>query len=163
MKKIGIYYGSTTGTTQEIAERLATALEVAAEDVHDVSSAEADSAEGYDLVVLGSSTWGEGEMQDDWYDFIGQLKNHLQGKEVALFGLGDSGSYETTFCDAVGLLYDELQGSGCTFLGATSTDGYQYGSSKAERDGKFVGLLLDEINESDLTDERIANWVSALR
>jgi flavodoxin I len=31
------------------------------------------------------------------------------------------------------------------------------------REGKFVGLPIDEINESEKTDERIANWIETLR
>ena len=48
----------------------------------------------------------------------------LSGKKVALFGCGDSGSYPDTFCDAFGLIYDGLQQSGCTFVGAYAPEGY---------------------------------------
>lgn len=46
--------------------------------------------------ILGTSTWGAGEMQDDWYDGIKTLKGaDLSGKTVALFGCGDSGRTPT--------------------------------------------------------------------
>ena len=114
--------------------------------------------------MLGSSTWGAGDLQDDWYDFIGKLKNeNLSGKLVGLFGCGDSGSYPATFCDAMGHLYDDLSGTGCRFIGACDTAGYSFDSSEAVRDGKFVGLALDETNEDDRTAERIAAWVETLK
>lgn len=161
--KIGVYYGSSTGTTADVAQRIANELGVANGDVHDISSANAADVGQYDLVVLGTSTWGMGELQDDWVEFKDQLKPYLKGKKVALFGLGDSEGFGDTFCDGVGELYDEFENAGCTFIGETSVEGYSYDSSKAERDGRLVGLLLDEMNQDDLTDERIAAWVAQLK
>ena len=42
MKKIGIFYGSSTGTTQGIAETIASKLGVPASDVIDVIKSESD-------------------------------------------------------------------------------------------------------------------------
>lgn len=41
--------------------------------------------------------------------------------------------------------------------------GYSYDSSEACVDGQFVGLPLDESNESDQTDKRIDAWISGLK
>ena len=60
-------------------------------------------------------------------------------------------------------LYDDLSGTGCRFIGACDTAGYSFDSSEAVRDGKFVGLSLDETNEDDRTAERIAAWVETLK
>lgn len=163
MKKIGIFYGSSTGTTEGIAQRIAEKLGVDASDVHDVASASASDVAPYDLLILGSSTWGAGDLQDDWEGFLGNLKQeNLAGKEIALFGCGDSASFGDTFCDAIGTIYNELQGTGAKFIGAVPTDGYTFDSSTAVVDGKFVGLALDEMNEDDKTDERIDAWVKTL-
>ena len=105
--------------------------------------------ESYDILLLGTSTWGDGNWQDDWYDAIKMIRTaDLNGKIVALFGCGDSESYCDTFCDGMGVIYDQLKNSGCTFVGAVSADGYSYSSSIAIIDGKFVGLALDDVNES---------------
>ena len=115
--KIGIFYGSTTGVTEAVAERIAKKLGVASADVHNVGSATAADAVGYDALLLGSSTWGAGELQDDWYDFLDQLKSQdLTGKKVALFGCGDSSSFSDTFCSAMGEIHDGLAATGCTFV-----------------------------------------------
>lgn len=165
MKKTGVFYGSSTGTCEDIAGRIAVRLGVDSADVHNVADLTADMISGYDVLVLGSSTWGCGELQDDWYDALELLrKTGLQGKTVALFGCGDSESYGDTFCDALGALYEGLKDSGCTFAGGgVSVDGYTFESSTAVVDGCFVGLAIDDVNESDLTDGRIGAWAEAVK
>lgn len=163
MANIGIYYGSTTGNTQDLAERIAKALDVKAADLHDVSSAAADF-NPYNVVLFGSSTMGMGDLQDDWESFIDDVKDaDLSGKKVALFGCGDSASYSDTFGDALGKIYETIKGKGCQVIGQTSVEGYTYDSSEAIVDGRFVGLLIDEDNESNLTDQRVALWLEDLK
>ena len=160
----GIFYGSTTGTTEALARDIAARLGVGAKDVHDVGTASADQVRGYDCLLLGSSTWGDGELQDDWYDFLDALqKEDLSGKTVALFGCGDGQSYPDTFCDAIGTIYEALDATGCRFVGAYVPEGYASTGSKACRDGQFVGLAIDELNEGDRTEERLAQWVEAVK
>lgn len=161
MKKTGIFYGSTTGTTESVARLIADKLGIAPADVHEVTQLDTALAESYDALILGTSTWGDGELQDDWYDGLKVLQGaHLSGKTVALFGCGDSESYSDTFCDAMGLLYEGLKDSGCTFVGAVDDSGYTYSASVAAADGKFVGLALDAVNESDRTDDRVSAWAA---
>jgi flavodoxin I len=163
MSKIGIYYGSTTGNTQEVAEDIAKKLNVDKADLHDVSKANADYS-AYDVILFGSPTLGLGDLQDDWEDYIDKVKAaDLSGKKVALFGCGDSSSYSDTFGDAVGKIYDAVKGKGCELIGKVSTEGYTYDSSEAVVDGQFVGLLIDNDNESSLTDQRIAMWTEDLK
>ena len=47
-------------------------------------------------------------------------------------------------------------------IGKVSTDGYTFDSSASAEGGEFVGLAIDEMNESDKTDGRIAAWVKSL-
>lgn len=163
MKRIGIFYGSTTGTTEAIARTIANKLNVSNDHVHDAAKLTAELAGQYDVLILGSSTWGDGELQDDWYDAAKILKGmNLSGKHVALFGCGDSESYSSTFCDAIGILHEELQGTGCQFCGTVDASGYTFDSSRAASDGKFVGLAIDENNESNLTEGRIDAWTKTL-
>ena len=88
---------------------------------------------------------------------------NLAGKIVALFGCGDSESYPDTFCDGMGIIYENLKESGCHFVGAVPDAGYTYSSSVAVIDGKFVGLAVDEMNESDKTDKRVTEWTDMLK
>ena len=68
----GIFFGSTMGTTEAVAADIAKQLGVADADVHNVADTPAGEVQKYDLLVLGSSTWGAGELQDDWYGFLDQ-------------------------------------------------------------------------------------------
>lgn len=165
MKKIGIFYGSSTGTCEDLANRIASKLDVSVSDVYSADKLTADRVKTYEVLILGSSTWGDGDLQDDWYDAVKVLKAvDLSDKFVALFGCGDSESYCDTFCDAIGVLYEDLKNTGCTFIGNNvSTDSYSFSSSIAVVDGHFVGLALDDVNESDKTDERMDAWVADLK
>lgn len=164
MKKTGIFYGSTTGTTEEIARKIAKQLGVADSDVHDAAKLTEALVNDYEALLLGTSTWGDGDLQDDWYDAVKVLQGmDLSSKIIALFGCGDSDSYTDTFCDGMGILYNDLQATGAKFCGSVSTDGYTFDNSIAVADGKFVGLAIDEVNEDGNTDERIAHWVDTLK
>ena len=74
MKTIGIFYGSSTGTTEDIAKRIATKLGVDASNLYDVAKASPSDLGNYEALILGSSTWGAGDLQDDWYDFLAKVK-----------------------------------------------------------------------------------------
>ena len=163
MGKTAIIYGSTTGTTEDIAGRIASKLNIAQGDIYEISKVTADTVAGYDTLLLGSSTWGSGDLQDDWYDGIETLKGaDLAGKKIGLFGCGDSSSYSDTVCSALGTIYNDLKDSGATFVGSVDPSDYTFDGSDAVVDGQFVGLPIDEVNESDKTDERISNWVASL-
>ena len=85
MKKTGVFYGSSTGTCEELANQIAEKLGVSSTDVHSVDKMTADKIKEYEVLVLGTSTWGDGELQDDWYDGVKVLKSaDLSMKFVAL-------------------------------------------------------------------------------
>ena len=161
MKPTVVIYGSSTGTCQSIAESIANKLGVSAVDVASLDEATITSN---DNLILGTSTWGAGELQDDWYDGINQLKGvGLSGKTVALFGCGDAESYPDTFCGGMKELYDAAKEAGANVLEGVSTDGYIFDDSDAVVDGKFVGLALDDVNEDDKTEARVDAWLEAIK
>lgn len=163
MKTI-IVYGSSTGTTKDIADRIAEKFGVGADDVRDAADFNAEDLADYDLLIFGSSTWDEGELQDDWTDLLSEIaEQDLSGKKVALFGCGDCEGYGDTFCDALGIIKEGISGTGCTFVGAISKDGYEYEASRAEEGGQLIGCCIDEDNQDDMTDERIDRWVEAVK
>ncbi len=119
MAKAIIVYGSETGNTETVAEVIAAALEDANFKItlKEVTQASVDELSGYDLILLGSSTWGdeEKELQGDMVDFYDDLEGaNLSGKSAAAFGCGDS-DY-THFCGAVDLLEERLEQIGATLL-----------------------------------------------
>lgn len=161
MSKTIVVYGSSTGTCESIAQTLGEKLGA---DVIDVAKLTAADVQGADNLVLGTSTWGAGDMQDDWYDGVKMLKEAgLSGKKVAVFGCGDSSSYSDTFCGGMKELYDAAKEAGATMVGDdVSTDGYTYDDSDSVVDGHFIGLALDDVNEDDKTESRIEAWIPTL-
>ena len=83
---------------------------------------------------------------------------------MALFGCGDE-SMTDTFCSGVGELYARLQATGARFIAPFNTIGYSFEHSKAKPDDALeaVGLLLDEVNHPELTDERIKAWTELIK
>lgn len=164
MKETIIVYGSTSGNCESVANRIAEALRVNSSSVISASNLTSEIVNKADNLILGSSTWGSGDLQDEWYDGVDVIKStNLAGKTVAVFGCGDSCGFSTTFCEAMKTLYDAAEGAGANMIGSVSTDGYTFDDSAAVVDGKFVGLAIDEDNESDKTDERIDAWVESIK
>lgn len=161
MSKIGIFYGSTTGVTEDIANRISSHLD--GSEVYNISGNE-DKLSSFDVLILGASTWGFGDLQDDWQGVLDELANlDLNGKKVAYFGTGDQITFADTFIDGIGIINDEIEKTGALVIGQTDTDGYEFNESKAIVDDKFLGLAIDEVNQSELTDERVEKWISELK
>ena len=158
---IGIIYGSSMGNTEEAPKFIGESLGLENE-VLNVCDADADKIGGFDKLILGTSTWGSGDLQDDWdaFDFS---KLSLSGKTVAFFGMGDSQSYADEYCNGMAKLYDAIVARGAKAVGAVDTQGYSFDGSDAVRDGKFVGLALDADNESDKTESRILAWIEQIK
>lgn len=164
MAQVGIFYGSTEGNTERVVNKIQEAL--GGENVAkllNVDSATAEDMDEFDNLILACPTWEIGELQEDWDNFIDELDDaELDGKKVTFVGLGDADGYPDTFLDALGIIYERIQDSGCTFVGAWPTDGYDFEESKGVVNGKFLGLAIDEDNQSDLTDERVEKWVELI-
>lgn len=162
MGKISVYYGSTTGNTRNAAEKIATLLGNGVQAV-DVGSARKDSFADSDVLILGTSTWGVGELQDDWIGALDHLRNApLRGKHVALFGLGDQSTFADSFVDGMRDIYDAACEAGATPVGACPQRGYEFNESRAVVEDLFVGLPLDDDNQSEMTNSRILMWVRQL-
>ena len=160
MANVKVIFGSTTGATESAAAEIAAAFGVTAVNI---ANATADDFKA-DLLILGSSTWGLGELQDDWAAKIGLLEQaDLKGKLVAVFGLGDQNGFADTYCDAMGILAQKAKDRGALLIGQTSAEGYGHSSSVAENNKLFCGLALDDNNESDKTSSRIGAWVETLK
>lgn len=168
MADIAIFYGSTSGTTEEIAEKIQQEI---GEDICDLYSMEEDFDDvddllKYDYLLLGCSTWGAGEVQNDWREPLFDMemdKPDFSGKTIAIFGPGDCEGHSKHFVGALGTLYDQFKALGANVVGSVSADDYSFEKSTALRNGKFVGLPLDEVNESEKTDQRIADWLELLK
>lgn len=156
--KTVLIYGSTYGTCTDISQRIVDRIgEV---DRFEVSTFDFSTIANYDRIILGTSTWGNGILQQEWEKNIESLKSSdLSEKTVAIFGTGDQEGYTETFAEAIKDLYDIVLGCGAKVVGSWPIEGYEYESSRAVVDGSFVGLVIDEENQDELTDERIDQWL----
>lgn len=165
MAKIGIFYGSTDGNTERVVTQIQTLL--GGEPVavlHNVNSASADDMQPYPYLILACPTWEIGQLQEDWDSFIDELQDvDYTGKKVAYVGLGDADGYPDTFIDAPGIIHDRIKDKGVIVVGQWPTEGYNFEASKGVVDGKFLGLVIDEDNQKDLTAGRIEKWVGMIK
>ena len=130
MKKTVIIYGTSTGTCEDLAGRIGAKLGV--DNIINVTDLDDSVIADNDNLILGTSTWGAGEVQDDWYDGLKTLKGaNLEGKSVAIFGCGDSESYPDTFVGGMAELYNAAKNAGANVIGGVSTDGYTFDDSES--------------------------------
>ncbi len=147
-----------------MAEKIQAALGLDDSALHNIRVSQPQDLLGYTHLVLGTSTWGEGDIQPDWNEFLPRLRAlDLRGRRVALFGLGDQETYPETFASGLGRLYGAVLETGAAVDGSWSLEGYSFKSSEAVRDGRFVGLVIDKLNQAPLTNERVAEWAAQLQ
>lgn len=164
--KIGIFFGTNTGNTEEVVDMLKDELEDNdfEVDVHDVADVDMGDMANYDTLILACPTWNDGELQDDWDAKFSDFEEvDFSGKKVTFLGLGDQDEYADYFVDAIGILADVVVKNGGTLFGAWPTDGYEFTESKGLKDGKFVGLAIDQDNQDDETEERVEQWVAQIK
>ena len=114
-----VVFGSTTGNTETLAGGVEEGLKEGLVDVtvKNVTQTGVEELSSYDCIILGSSTWGLGELQDDFVPFHEKLaKVTLHGKKAAVFGPGDEESFPDNFCTAVDTLAERLTKCGAAIV-----------------------------------------------
>jgi flavodoxin I len=176
MTKIGIFFGTESGTTRLIAKKIAKSLarrlgENAVAKPLNVNRIEPEDLLSYSALILGTPTYGEGALpgvendtkEPSWLEFLPRLRGQdFTGIRVAVYGLGDQETYAKHFVDGMMALHAHFAGLGAEMVGDWSTEGYEFKRSKAVRGGRFVGLALDQHLQHLLTDQRIATWLDQI-
>ncbi len=162
--KIGLFYATDTGNTRTVAKMIKQQLAEAEVKLYNVTKAGAEDLESCDALIFGTPTLGDGELPETLEAFLPTLEGaNLGGKPVALFGLGDQVNYPKEFVDALGILYRKLKKLGAESNGFWPLDGYQFEKSRAVVNGKFVGLVIDQDNQEELTEGRVSAWVEQVK
>lgn len=172
MAKIGLFFGSNTGNTRKIAKFIKRKFddELMASPLN-VNRVTPEQFSSYDYLIIGTPTLGEGELpglssdceNESWEEFLPKLEDmDFSGKTMAIYGLGDQVGYADEFVDAIMELYEFFSERGAKIVGAWPTDGYEFEHSEAVVDGKFVGLALDQDNQSALSQDRLDQWLSLI-
>ncbi|CAL2075186.1 Flavodoxin [Tenacibaculum dicentrarchi] len=166
MKKVGLIYGSDTGMTEEVTHTIVDQWTLSELEVIEVSNVSPADFERFDFIILGLSTWYDGDLQSDWEDYFDEFKTiNFTHKTIALFGLGDQYGYGEYFIDGVGMLAEVVLKNGGKIIGKWPTKDYDFSESKAliSPGDLFYGLALDEDNEADLTQNRVHQWIHQLQ
>ncbi|MDZ4763281.1 MAG: flavodoxin [Chloroflexota bacterium] len=167
MGKIGLFFGSNTGKTEMVAYLIKgefDKFDATLVDVHNIGSTTPAQILGYEFLIFGIPTWNTGQLQDDWDNFMPQLKKmDFNGKKIAIFGLGDQNGYGFNFLDAVGTLADAIMERGADVYGLWPTKGYEFNESKAKLEEFFLGLGVDEDGQTELTKARATKWVGDVK
>ncbi len=142
MAKTLIVYGSTTGNTEMVAEEIMDYLEEKGKDaeLEDVADISPDKLTEYEILILGSSTWDDGLLQQDFRDFAEGLEVDLSEKKLAIFGLGDSNYPD--FCTAPDILEETF-----TNLGGETI---------------VHNLKIDGFPDEDENEQKIEAWAEKL-
>ncbi|MDE7448249.1 MAG: flavodoxin domain-containing protein, partial [Helicobacter sp.] len=90
-KPIGIFYGTDGGDTEKVVEQIAEELrEYVDVKIFDVAKASRNDLRRYENLIFASPTYGEGDLQSDWEDFLPKPSaSDVAGKTIAFVGLGD--------------------------------------------------------------------------
>lgn len=173
MKKIGLFFGTDSGTTRLIGKKIARLLgpELVAKP-QNVNRITIRDMLQYPVLILGTPSYGDGILPGkttgvqagSWEEFLPQLQAvDLSDKLIAIYGLGDQEKYSEHFADSLMLLYRALKKQGANIIGEWSTEGYQFEQSKSVVDNKFVGLVIDNGFQGLLTDKRIKTWLDQIK
>lgn len=169
MKKIGLIYWPKGGNVEDVAHRMFDKLDKSYTDLYDVMSINVTDLVNYDCLIIGNSTggaetWEDAEPSNLWNELYKDLdKINLEGKKVAIFGLGDQVLWPRHFVDNMIVFKKEFEKRGAKICGTWPVDGYNFEESKSVIDGNFVGLALDEDHQYELTDERIDKWLTQIK
>lgn len=169
MDKIAILFGPSGGNTEKAARMVANAFGEGQAVLIPVKDAQESDLMPYSGIIfggptVGTHTWSDPNQKNDWDLFMTRLyKMDLSGKRCAVFGLGDQVSYSFKFVDDIATIADQVIQAGGTLVGLVNPEGYTFDESKAFRNGKFLGLPLDEDNEPEQTQTRINQWVELLK
>ena len=139
---IGVFYGSTTGVTEQVAEKLGSLLDAKVFHAGDI-----EKILEFDTAILATSTWGIGDIQDDWIGPLEKLKSlNLTGKKIGIVGVGDQEAFSSSFVNGMRDLYVAATEANATIVGSTSTDGYSFDSSLVADDLTTVFLMISDFS-----------------
>lgn len=166
MAKIGIFYAPKGGSTEKVAQKVNKLLP--GTELFSVPEAGVNEMMQFDYLIMGiatigKETWDQKIKKSGWDLILSHIDEaDFSGKKVAIFGLGDSVTYDLQFVDAIGILGKKLRAKGAELIGFVPTKDYSFRESEAVEGDLFMGLPIDEDFEEEKTDERIANWVEEI-
>jgi flavodoxin I len=164
MKKTAIIYSFNTIKTAKIAEKIKDAFAPVEVEMVNAEEVNPEKFLSFGNLILGVPTWFDGELPNYWDEFVPDLEDiNLEGKKIAIFGLGDQKNYGENFIDGVGIMAEIIENCKGTLVGFTSVEGYHFEASRAQRGTQFAGLAIDYENQGLKNKDRVSAWVDQLK
>jgi flavodoxin I len=164
MGKVGLFYSFNSKKTAKIAGIIHNAFSGVEIQLINVDEVKTEQFLDFDFLIIGVPTWFDGELPNYWDELLPALEDlDFSKQKIAVFGLGDQKGYPENFCDGIGVMTDFFESKGAKIVGEFPLDGYTFESSRAAKNGQFVGLPLDQENQARLTSGRIEQWVGILK
>ncbi|MCE1183629.1 MAG: flavodoxin [Rhodocyclales bacterium] len=172
MDKIGLFFGTETGTTRLVAKKMHKKIGDALCDkplnVNRITPAEMLR---YPALILGTPSYGieeipamgvSGCFEPNWGEFLAQMPADadFSGKRIAFFGLGAQERYAERFGSSLYPLVEKFRAWGAEIIGSWPNEGYVFQHSAALVDGRFLGLMIDQRTQGMLTGERMDQWLA---
>ena len=161
---IGLFFGSSTGNSETVARMIVKEFSPCQVDVFDLMYFKSYTIPSYTCYIFGIPTWDRQKIHEDWHEFLPILDTFdLAGKQVALYGLGDQTMYSGSFVNSLGILYEYILNRNAKIVGSWPLESYSFKVSGGIRNNKFVGLVIDEDRQTELTRHRVKKWVNQLK
>lgn len=158
MSKVGIVFGSNAGDAKNVAEYIANSFD---SEVVDAKELNIDFLKSHDKLIFVASTHKVGELQNDFKEKLDLVKQtDFSGKTLALVGVGGSIKHPDNFCDGMIEFFPHVNNA--KLVGQTEVGGYDFNSSKAIIDNKFVGLMVD-VKINDEWKKRTDSWIQSIK
>lgn len=169
MNKVLLAYWPLKGNVEYAAKLLAEKLSDFTIMKKAIPEITVDDLMEYDNWIIGGSTvgshvWMDADDSNRWHDFFRLLNDvNMKGKVVSFFGLGDQILYPNHFVDGLGIFQEEFTRRNAHIVGQWPTEGYTFTDSEGVEKDQFFGLALDEDQQDDMTEDRIAQWLELIK
>jgi len=160
--KTALVYSTHSEHTSGIAKLIKEHLKSKATEVN-VEDTSFDELQKYDLLILGVSTWFDGELPNYWDEYLPGIDDQdFTGKKIAIFGLGNQIKYPENYQDGMGILAEFFKKRGGEIIGYTDAKTYKFESSAAFENGQFCGLAIDNSFPKAKTTSLVSDWTKLI-
>jgi len=171
MKKIGLFYWPIKGNVETVAKKIKEVYGADEVDIIDLSKAEPKHLFHYQNLIMGCSTVGSESWEDAtedniWYKFLHKMEDDnidLNGKKLAIYGLGDQMRYPYNFVDGMERVFSHIVNHNITHIAQWPNEGLTFKESLALHDNMFRGLAIDLDNDEDEAGATITKWVEMIK
>jgi flavodoxin I len=117
----------------------------------------------YDLVLLGTPTYGAGDWHYLWALHGEDVCSRFDsGQTVALFALGDSRGHAESFAGGLARLYEICVRKGFGCVGAINARSFRFEHSPALVGDRFPGLVLEYRREYRAAPAIVSRWAASI-